>query len=129
MFHNVVRGLFGARANPDTVAIGISVEADTAVTGNVVEDAGYAGLSLGWGRYARNITATGNVVRRCGRGIAVSVTEGAGSTIVASNMIAGASRAAIIGMDHDRDVTDDLTKREARPPDNVTLSANAVSQD
>ena len=38
--------------------IGIYVEADTAVTGNVVESATRAGIMAGWGPYLRDVTIT-----------------------------------------------------------------------
>ena len=79
---NIIRNLVAFRAagaDPNDVAgVGIGVEADTAVTGNVVENAPTAGILLGWGRYLRDVSATGNVVRGCGVGIAVSVAAGAG---------------------------------------------------
>jgi uncharacterized secreted repeat protein (TIGR03808 family) len=47
----------------DGAGVGIYVEADTAVTGNVVENAPTAGIVLGFGHYLRDVAATGNVVR------------------------------------------------------------------
>ena len=43
--------------------VGISVEADTTVTGNMVENAPLYGIKIGWGPYMRNVVATGNVIR------------------------------------------------------------------
>jgi len=43
-----------------------------------------AGIVLGYGRYLRDVAATGNVVRRSGIGIAVSVAEGAGPALIAT---------------------------------------------
>ena len=64
---NIIRNLVADRAagtDPnDSAGIGIGVEADTAVTGNVIENAPAAGILLGWGRYLRDVTVTGNVVR------------------------------------------------------------------
>ena len=64
---NIIRNLVAYRAagaDPNDIAgVGIGVEADTAVTGNVVENAPTAGILLGWGRYMRDVSATGNVVR------------------------------------------------------------------
>ena len=73
--------------------IGISVEADTTVTGNVVENAPRYGMMLGWGPFLRNVVATGNVVREAAEGVAVSVVEGSGSAIVADNIFQGTARA------------------------------------
>ncbi len=114
---NVIRNLTIKRpagTDPnDGAGIGVGVEADTAVTGNVIEDAPIAGISVGWGRYLRDVTVTGNVVRRAGVGIAVSVSAGAGATVIANNLIAEAARGAIVGMDQKRQVTGDLAKEGA----------------
>src|SRR5690606_3594203 len=87
---NIVRNLVDAAPYSDEApgfGIGITVEADTAVTGNVVEGAPRYGMMLGWGPFLRNVVATGNVVRDCAEGFAVSVVEGAGSAVVADNVI------------------------------------------
>ena len=67
--------------------VGIGVEAETAVTGNVIENAPYAGIRLGFGPYLRNVTAVGNVIRDAGIGIAVSVVQGAGAAAITGNII------------------------------------------
>src|SRR6185312_4727106 len=109
---NVIRNLAARRPGtpPDEEGIGITVEADTTVMGNVVEHAANAGISAGWGKYLRNVAITGNIVRMSGVGIAVSVATGAGDAVVTNNMIAGAKRGAIVGMDMRKAVTGDLAK-------------------
>jgi uncharacterized secreted repeat protein (TIGR03808 family) len=87
---------------------GISVEADSAVTGNIIEDAPAAGIRVGWGQYLRDVAVTGNVVRRTGIGIAVSIVPGAGSALIADNLIAAAKRGAVVGMEWMKPVTGDL---------------------
>ena len=67
--------------DPPGFGVGISVEADCAVTGNVVENVPLYGMQIGWGEYMRNVVATGNVIRKAGTGIVVSVVEGAGSAV------------------------------------------------
>ncbi|MDH3743132.1 MAG: TIGR03808 family TAT-translocated repetitive protein, partial [Hyphomicrobiales bacterium] len=124
--NNLVRHLT-PMPGTDKIGVGIAVEADTVVTGNVIEDAAYAGMVLGWGRYARNISATGNIIRRAAIGIAASAVEGAESCLITSNIIAGAGRAAILGMDHARPVTTDLAKQTAEAPANLAISGNLVS--
>src|SRR6185437_5260205 len=76
---NIVRNLGTRRPNrpPDEAGVGIGVEADTVVAGNVIERAARAGISAGWGQYLRNVAITGNVVREAGFGVAVSVVAGA----------------------------------------------------
>ena len=96
---NIVRNIRGGPTYPDgnlQIGAGIAAEADVAISGNVVEDAVW-GLQLGWGPYLRNVTATGNVIRRTKIGIAVSVADGAGSALVADNLIVDAEQGAILG--------------------------------
>ena len=74
---NLIRNLVGRRppgTDPnDSAGIGIGVEADTVVTGNVVENAPNAGIAAGWGAYLRDVAITSNVIRRADFGITVSV--------------------------------------------------------
>ena len=65
-------------------------------------------MQLGWGPYLRDVTATGNVIRRTKIGIAVSVAEGAGPALIANNLIAEAERGAILGMRWDEVATEEL---------------------
>ncbi len=125
--NNVIRDMLGAKSNPNTKALGIAVEADTAVTGNVIENAPYAGLCLGWGYAMRNIAATGNVIRNCGVGVMASIAERAGHGLVANNVISGSKTAAILGMDHHTAATGDLGLPGAAIPDRLTVSGNLVT--
>ena len=126
---NLVRNLF-VRGDPktDTEArgVGIAVEADTAVTGNVVEGAPVAGIWLGWKQYLRDVSVTGNVIRSSPIGIAVSVSPGAGSALVADNLIAGASTGAVVGMDGLKAVTGDLSGENSPRYAQLTISGNRV---
>jgi uncharacterized secreted repeat protein (TIGR03808 family) len=79
---------------------GISVEADSLVTGNVIEDAPNAGIVVGWGRYLRHCHVTNNLVRKARYGILISADKEAGACLVTGNMIAGASDGAIRLMNH-----------------------------
>jgi uncharacterized secreted repeat protein (TIGR03808 family) len=109
---NVVRNISGVPRLPrgaPLVGTGISAEADTALTGNVVENAA-RGLSLGFGPYLRDVAATGNVIRATAIGIAVSVVEGAGPALITNNLITGATRGAILGMRWDAIATGELAE-------------------
>ena len=108
----------------DSSGVGICVEADAAVTGNVVEGAPGAGISVGWGAFMRDVAVTGNVVRSVRHGITVSVANGAGMAIVTGNMISGAKNGAIVGMDHAKAVTD--LEREPTRYANLQVSGNRV---
>ena len=65
-------------------------------------------MKLGWGPYLRNVTATGNVIRKAGIGIAVTVVEGAGAAVISDNVIEAAAHGAIIGQRWTELVTGDL---------------------
>ncbi len=105
---NLVRNRALHRGPSDPGGYGIAVEADAAVTGNSVEGAPTAGISIGWGRFCRDIAASGNVVRQCDVGIAVTSDAAAGTVLIANNMISGSRRGAIRANDHGRVLGDDL---------------------
>ncbi|WP_445487202.1 TIGR03808 family TAT-translocated repetitive protein [Rhodopseudomonas sp. RCAM05734] len=127
---NIIRNLIPKRpagTKPDDDAgIGIYIEADSSVTGNVIENAPSFGIVSGWGRYLRDVAISGNVIRNAFIGIGVSVAQGAGTTLVTGNMISGAPRGAVVGLDHARPVTPDLTADGAQRYAQVALGNNAV---
>lgn len=106
---------------------GIHVEAEAAVTGNVIEEASDVGISLGWSWGMRNLIANGNMIRACPVGIGVSLVPKERNVVVANNVIAGASRGAVIGMDHGQPVTGDLTRAPDRRAAGVRVEGNAVA--
>ncbi len=114
---NILRNLHkrekGA-TTPETAGIGISVEADTTVSGNVIENAEAIGIHAGWGQYLRDVAITGNVLRRCNIGIGVSVVRGAGAAVVTNNRITNSPRGAIVGMEWNKVVTGDLARKARR---------------
>ncbi len=107
--------------------IGIYVEADTAVTGNVIDKATMAGIIAGWGEFLRDVTVIGNVVRSAPIGIGVSVAPDAGSAIISSNSISGARSGAVVGMDHLKSATGDLTVAGAARYGHLTINGNRVN--
>lgn len=106
---------------------GISVEADTAVTGNLVEGAPLWGIGIGWGPYLRDVAVTGNVVRASRIGVAVSVVDGAGAALITDNLIAGASAGAIVGHRWAEPATGDLAVDGAAGYGHLTVERNRVS--
>jgi uncharacterized secreted repeat protein (TIGR03808 family) len=110
----------------DGFGIGIGVEADTAVTGNVIENAATVGIAVGNGPYMRDVTVTGNVVRGAPTGIMVSVAKGAGAAVVSHNLINGARRGAIVGMEWQKVVTADLAVVAPGAYPHLTISGNQV---
>ena len=64
---------------------------------------------VGWGAYMRDVSVTGNVVRDSAVSASrVSVVNGAGTAVIAGNLISG-TKGAIVGMDHGKAVTGDLS--------------------
>lgn len=104
---------------------GITVQADTAVTGNVIENAPSVGIEAGWGPYLRDVSVTGNIVRQAGFGITVSVVSGAGAAVIANNLISGAKRGAIVGMEWTKAVTGELVSGSGNYPQ-LAISGNKV---
>lgn len=125
--NNVVRDVKGGGPNPNGRAIGIGVEADTVVNGNVIENSAEIGLAIGWGYFLRNVNAGGNIIRNCPIGIAVSAVPGAQSALIANNLIAGSTQGAILGMNHAESATGDLALRPEEAPSHLILRNNLIS--
>jgi uncharacterized secreted repeat protein (TIGR03808 family) len=127
---NIIRNLLPKRpigtAPDDDAGVGIYVEADTSVTGNVIENAPSFGIIAGWGKYLRDVAISGNVIRNASIGIGVSVAPGAGTALVNNNVISGTSRGAVIGLDHAKPVTSDLAVHGAQQFAQVVMGTNAV---
>ena len=127
---NIIRNLLPKRpigtAPDDDAGIGIYVEADTSVTGNVIENAPSFGIIAGWGKYLRDVVISGNVIRNTFVGIGVSVTPGAGTALVNNNMISETPRGAVVGLDHARPITPDLSAEGAQRFAQVVVGTNAV---
>ena len=120
---NLIRNLrtrdhFDARGN------GIGVEADTMVSGNVIENAPFAGIALGWGRYLRDVAVTNNLIRDCRWGITASVARGAGAAAISGNMISGARETAIQGMEYERSSGGELIGGAPAKWPHLTISGN-----
>jgi uncharacterized secreted repeat protein (TIGR03808 family) len=127
---NIIRNLLPKRpvgtAPDDDAGIGIYVEADSSVSGNVIENAPSFGIVAGWGKYLRDVVISGNVIRNAFVGIGVSVASGAGTVLVNNNMISETPRGAVVGLDHARPVTPDLSVEGAQRFAQVVIGTNAV---
>ena len=127
---NIIRNLLPKRpigtAPDDDAGVGIYVEADTSVTGNVIENA----PSIRHHRRLGEISARRRHIRQRDPqrlvGIGVSVAPGAGTALVNNNMISGTSRGAVVGLDHARPVTSDLAADGAQRFAQVVMGTNAV---
>ena len=106
---------------------GISVEADTTVTGNVIENSPDFGLALGWGPYLRDVVATSNIIRGSNVGIYVSVVEGSKSTVIANNVISQFKRGAIVGYRWSEPQTKDLAGKSSSGYDHLRIEGNKAS--
>src|SRR5271154_1366769 len=127
---NIIRNLLPKRpigtAPDDDAGVGIYVEADTSVTGNVIENAPSFGIVAGWGKYLRDVVISGNVIRNAFVGVGISVVPGAGSALVNNNMISETPRGAVVGLDHARAITSDLSIEGAQRFAQVVIGTNAV---
>jgi uncharacterized secreted repeat protein (TIGR03808 family) len=127
---NIIRNLLPKRptgtAPDDDAGIGIYVEADTSVTGNVIENAPSFGIVAGWGKYLRDVVISGNVIRNAFVGVGISVVPGAGTALVNNNMISETPRGAVVGLDHARPITPDLSTEGAQRFAQVVVGTNSV---
>jgi uncharacterized secreted repeat protein (TIGR03808 family) len=127
---NIIRNLLPKRpigtAPDDDAGIGIYVEADTSVTGNVIENAPSFGIVAGWGKYLRDVVISGNVIRNAFVGVGISVTPDAGTALVNNNVVSETPRGAVVGLDHARAITSDLSAEGAQRFAQVMIGTNAV---
>ena len=128
---NIIRNIrpkrpAGTGPDQDDAGIGIYVEADASVTGNVIENAPNVGIIAGWGQYLRDVAITGNVIRNAFIGIGVSTAPDAGSALVDNTVISNAPRGAVVGLDHAKPVTPDLTRDGAQKFAQIVLGTNQV---
>ncbi|MGI9357621.1 MAG: TIGR03808 family TAT-translocated repetitive protein [Rhizobiaceae bacterium] len=127
--NNLIRNLTTEGQYPPEVAgfgIGIAVEADTSVTGNVVEGAPQFGILLGWGPYLRNVLVSNNIVRDAGTGLAVSVVKGARTTSITGNIFDRVENGGIIGHRWKEAVTGELAGGEQQPFPHLTVERNRI---
>jgi len=127
---NLIRNLVAGRPpendQSDTDALGIGIEADTVVSGNVVENVQGTGIAAGWGQYLRDVAVSANIVRGADFGITVSVVPGAGAAVIADNLISEVRRGAIVGMEWKKPVTGDLSKDGAARYAQLSIGGNRV---
>ncbi len=120
---NLIRNLFFRKDNGGG-GIGIAAEADCAITGNVIERSPGYGLFLGWYKYLRDISATGNLIRNCHIGIGVSTDGEAGYALITDNMISGSKDGAIRAMNGPKPVGPDLSASSAESFRNLAVYSN-----
>ncbi len=140
---NLIRNLSRREHEPeDKRGEGISVEADSIVSGNVIENAATAGIFVGWGRHMRDVTATGNLIRNSTIGIAVQAEKtggtlgtlfggasagASGSVLLANNMISGARNGAIRTLRLHEAFGADLARGASSPFANIACTGNVAT--
>lgn len=126
--NNIVRNLSATgpyKLDEAIFGVGISAEADAAISGNVIENVPLWGLALGFGPYLRNVLANGNVVRQAGIGCAVSTVEGAGAAVITNNLFQACRNGAVIGHRWKAAATGELVNG-SRQFANLTIENNRV---
>ncbi len=126
LIRNLKRGRPAGNNPADDAAMGISVEADTVVSGNVIENVEGPGIHAGWGEYLRDVCVTANMVRDADYGIAVSVAPGAGTAVITNNLISGARLGAIVGMEWTKLVASDLSQQGGERYAQLSIGGNSV---
>ena len=122
---NLIRNL-SFRKTAGTNGNGIAVEADSVVSGNVIENAQGYGIAAGWWSYLRDVSITDNLIRSVHIGIGVSVDPSAGTALIANNMITGTKDGAIRAMKGPTPVGPDLAKESAEAYRNLAVYANVA---
>jgi uncharacterized secreted repeat protein (TIGR03808 family) len=124
---NLIRNLFRREQEPqDKRGEGIGVEADTVVSGNMIENAPTVGIQIGWESYMRNVAVTGNIIRQARVGISVTNAPDAGKCLIANNLISETSDGAIRAMDGGVMTGPDLI-HEPSANEHLHVSANVAA--
>ncbi len=126
---NLIRNLVREHppgSDPNDTAIGIGIQADTVASGNVIENVKGIGIQAGWGPYLRDVIVSTNVVRGADYGITVSVAPGAGAAVIADNLLSDTRLRAIVGMEWNKLVADDLSADGAGRYAQLSIGGNRV---
>lgn len=127
---NIVRNISpSSLVNPDTRPVGIYAEADTVVTGNVVENVPGIAYMAGYGTYLKNVIMADNVANAVNIGIGVSVVENPspGPVKISDNMIFEPLDYGIVGLRWDEIASDDLIRDAGRYP-HVSIEGNTIGR-
>ncbi|WP_051321169.1 TIGR03808 family TAT-translocated repetitive protein [Rhizobium mesoamericanum] len=126
---NIVRNLTlkGPHEHDVGFGIGIAAEADTLVSGNIIEGAPRWGMQLGWGPYMRNLVVTGNIIRKAAVGCAVSVAEGAGAAVITDNVFQETVDGAVLGFEWNTKVSGELATPGSSRFAQLTVERNRIS--
>ena len=125
---NIVRNIAPqSKVNPDTRPVGIFAEADAVIANNSVENVPGVGIAVGYGSFVRNVVVANNVLVGTTIGIGVSVVQeqSPGPVRVDGNIIGAGTEHAIVGLEWEKIVSDDLARDAGRYP-NVSVDGNVV---
>ncbi len=125
---NLIRNLFRRENEPeDKRGDGITIEADTLVSGNVIEGAPSCGILVGWGPFMRDCLVSQNLIRGARVGILVSSDAAGGKAMISGNLISGSKDGAIRKMTFGVPEGPDLAESGSAPDPRLTISGNAAA--
>lgn len=104
---NLIRNLF-FRKTVDPHGNGIAIEADSVVTGNIIENVPGFGIVAGRTRQLSDVSVTSNVIRKAYIGIGIPAHRPAWSALITGNLISGAENGAIRAMNGPAPIGPDL---------------------
>ena len=125
---NIVRNIAPqSKVNPDTRPVGIFAEADAVIANNSVENVPGVGIAVGYGSFVRNVVVANNglVGTTIGIGVSVVQEQSPGPVRVDGNIIGAGTEHAIVGLEWEKIVSDDLARDAGRYP-NVSVDGNVV---
>jgi uncharacterized secreted repeat protein (TIGR03808 family) len=126
---NIVRNIRSrSEVNPDTRPFGIYAEAETSISGNSIDNVPGIGILAGRGTFLRDVIIADNVLYATSTGIGVSVVQNPspGPVTITGNIVNAPLDHAIVGLEWDTVVVEDLVKDAAKYP-HVTVADNSVT--
>ncbi len=122
---NLIRNIL-FRKDSDSRGIGIAVQVDSVVSGNVIESSPGYGIIIGWGGYLRDVSVTDNLIRDAHIGIGVSADASAGNGLITRNVISGAKDGSIRAMNGPLPVGPDLAVASVASYRNMAIYSNVA---
>lgn len=122
---NLIRNIF-FRKDTDSRGIGIAIQVDSVVSGNVIETSPGYGIMIGCGGDLRDVSITDNLIRDAYIGIGVSTDSFARTALITRNTISGAKDGAIRAVNGPAPVGSDLAMAGAAAYANLAIYSNAA---
>jgi uncharacterized secreted repeat protein (TIGR03808 family) len=124
---NLIRNIF-FRKDTDSRGIGIAIQADSVVSGNVIETSPGYGIMVGCRGELRDVRVTDNLIRDAYIGIGVSIDPSARTALITRNTISGAKDGAIRAVNGSTPVGSDLATAGATAYANLLLQRRVLTQ-